>query len=58
MAVDRGRVNKGGRVVVDEIDASEIASIGLGFVLFSDEESGDNAIQVHAGPHSSECDQP
>jgi hypothetical protein len=54
VAVDRGRVNKGGRVVIDEIDASEIASIWLGFVLFSDEGSGDNAVQLRAGPHSSE----
>jgi hypothetical protein len=58
VAADRGRVNNRGREVVDEIDASEIASIWLGFVLFSEEESGGHAIQVRAGPHSSECNQP
>ena len=38
-----GWANKGGRVVVDEIDeidASELSSIGQGFVVFPDEEAG------------------
>jgi hypothetical protein len=38
-----GWANKGGRVVVDEIDeidASELSSIGQGFVVFPDKEAG------------------
>jgi len=38
-----GWANKGGRVVVDEIDeidASELSSIGQGFVVFPDEKAG------------------
>jgi len=40
---ERGWADKGGRVVVDEIDeidASELSSIGQGFVVFPDEEDG------------------
>ncbi len=40
---ERGWANKGGRVVVDEIDqieAAEIASIGQGFVFFPESEAG------------------
>jgi hypothetical protein len=40
---ERGWADKGGRVVVDEIDeinASELSSIGQGFVIFPDEEAG------------------
>lgn len=40
---ERGWADRGGRVVVDEIDeidASELSSIGQGFVIFPDEEAG------------------
>ena len=40
---ERGWAEKGGRVVVDEIDeidVSELSSIGQGFVIFPDEEAG------------------
>lgn len=40
---ERGWAEKGGRVVVDEIDeidVSELSSIGQGFVVFTDEEAG------------------
>ena len=40
---ERGWADKGGRVFVDEIDeidASELSSIGQGFVIFPDEEAG------------------
>jgi hypothetical protein len=40
---ERGWADKGGRLVVDEIDeidASELSSIGQGFVIFPDEEAG------------------
>ena len=40
---ERGWADRGGRVVVDEIDeidASELSSIGQGFVVFPDEEAG------------------
>jgi hypothetical protein len=40
---ERGWADRGGRVVVDEIDeidASELSSIGLGFVVFPDETAG------------------
>jgi hypothetical protein len=40
---ERGWADKGGRVVVDEIDeidASELSSIGQGFIIFPDEEAG------------------
>ena len=40
---ERGWADRGGRVVVDEIDeidASDLSSIGQGFVVFPDEEAG------------------
>ena len=53
---ERGWADRGGRVVVDEIDeidASELPSIGQGFVVFPDEEAGTEQGTVQVVPEPS-----